>query len=84
MPVILCQKLVNRYPHQKWVAFLDNLFLNEPVAYALLYLGVGVIGTTRKNATGVPSQLIALKERNTAMTYGSTLFHIVNSALCFA
>ena len=84
MPIVLCTKLHNRYPGQKWVVFLDNLFLNEPVAYTLLYIDIGVIGTTRKNAIGVPPELLALKDSNKSMTYGSTLFQIIDKALCFA
>ena len=53
VPVVLCQELKIRYPHQNYVAFLDNLFLNVPVAYTLQKIGVGVMGTTRKNAKGV-------------------------------
>ena len=32
VPIILCQRLKNRNLREKWVAFLDNLFLNLNVA----------------------------------------------------
>ena len=84
VPVMLCQRLVDRLPHRKWVVFLDNLFLNVPVAHVLLNFFIGVMGTTRKNAAGVPPQLIALKDRNTPMLYGSQVSSQVGKALCFA
>ena len=84
MPIVLYTKLYNRYLGQKWVVFLDNLFLNEPIAYILLYIDIGVIGITRKNAISVPLELLALKDSNNSMTYGSTLFQIIDKALCFA
>jgi hypothetical protein len=64
--------------------FLDNLFLNVSVAHALLYLRVGVMGTTRKNAAGVPPELIALKDRNTPLLYGGNEHLQVGESLCFA
>jgi hypothetical protein len=42
VPVVLLKRLTDRFRHQKWLAFLDNLFLNLAVAQALLSLGVGV------------------------------------------
>ena len=58
VPVRLCQKLRNRYSAQEYTVFLDNLFLNVPVAHALLYLRIGVMGTTRKNAAGFRNSLV--------------------------
>src|ERR1700753_725918 len=54
VPVLLCERLRSRSPSRNWLLFLDNLFLNVDVAYALLHLGVGVMGTTRKNSSGLP------------------------------
>ena len=63
--------------------YLDNLFLNENVAHALLALGIGCMGTTRKNAKGVPSELLALKDAKRAFIWGSMIVFIVRYALIF-
>ena len=57
----LCQELQNKDPTSKKVVFLDNLFLTVALAHTLLYIGVGVIGTTRKNREGFPPEFINAK-----------------------
>jgi len=47
--------------------YLNNLFLNENVAHALLALGIACIGITRKNAKGVPLELLTLKNAKRAL-----------------
>jgi len=84
VPLILLKKLKARSPHQKLLAFLDNLFLNIDVATALLALDIGVMGTTRKNSKGLPDQLIKLKDIKTPLIYGGNVQRIVDSVLCFA
>jgi hypothetical protein len=44
--------------------FLDNLFLNQDVCLALLALNMVCMGTTRKNAHGMSSRLVAMKNQN--------------------
>jgi hypothetical protein len=66
------------------VAFLDNLFLNVPVAYALQKIGVGVMGTTRKNAKEVLEALLKLKELGTPLVYGGYIAEIISNTLCVA
>ena len=46
---------------QDYILYLDNLFTNIPLADALGQLGIGVMGTTRINASGFPLSLIQLK-----------------------
>ena len=41
------------------------------------------IGTPRKNAAGVPSWLVELKNKNWALIWNSTFAEIVNGVLCF-
>ena len=41
------------------------------------------MGTTRKNAKGIPQQLITLKEYNRALVWNSCIGIIVNLVLCF-
>ena len=50
----LARIFCNIYLNRNYYFFLDNLFLNVNVALALLELGILYIGTTRKNAVGVP------------------------------
>jgi Transposase IS4 len=41
------------------------------------------MGTTRKNATGIPTCLIDLKQHNRGLVWNSMLAEIVNLTLCF-
>jgi Transposase IS4 len=50
----LAEKLPKAY---KYCIYLDNLFLNVPVAQCLLAMGIYCISTTRKKAAGFPSHL---------------------------
>ena len=72
--------------------FLDNLFLNIPIAYYLLVIGFAIMGTTRKNATGLPKSLTSVKDKDKEskkkkkrqpLTYNSVLVVIINFCLCF-
>ena len=84
VPMVLLKRLKARYPQQKYVAFLDNLFLNLPVAHACLALDIGVMGTTRKNSKGILEQLLDLKERKQALLYGGYVAIVKEDVLCFA
>ena len=44
-----------------YTLYLDNLFPNSPLATALEQLGIGVMGTARANALGIPLSLVQLK-----------------------
>lgn len=46
----LAQRLREYYPQRIFCLYLDNLFLNTHVAYALLAMDICCIGITRKNA----------------------------------
>jgi Transposase IS4 len=63
--------------------YLDNLFLNVSVAQALLALDLCCVGTTRKNAQGIPNWLIDLKRYNRGLVWNSMLAEIVDLTLCF-
>jgi Transposase IS4 len=66
------------------VAFLNNLFLNIDIAHALLKMGIGVMGTTRKNSKGFPEPFLNIKEINSALIYGGYVSIVKGEALCFA
>jgi hypothetical protein len=54
----LVLRLASRLPTgQRFCIYLDNLFLNVPVAQCLLAMGIYYIRTTRKKAAGVPIRL---------------------------
>jgi hypothetical protein len=44
------------------VVFLDNLFLTVELAHTLLQIGIGVMGTTRKNRDGFPQRFLDAKQ----------------------
>ena len=46
---------------QDYILYLNNLFTNIPLANTLGQLDIGVMGTTRVNASGLPSSIIQLK-----------------------
>ena len=47
------------------MVFLNNLFLTVDIAFALLTIGVTVMGTSRKNITGIPESLLrAIEKKN--------------------
>jgi hypothetical protein len=59
----LCDRLRSRDRYQPFVCFLDNLFTDVPLARALISLGIGICGTTRRNTPGFPAVLLAIKYR---------------------
>ncbi len=66
-----------------FVLILDNLFLNLEVAQALLQLSIACCGTTRKNAVGIPSELLLIKEKNRLYLWDSCIAMIRKRVLCF-
>ena len=92
VPLVLCEQVRQVYPEQQFLVFLDNLFLNIYVAHCLLAIGFAVMGTTRKNAAGLPESLTDVKdqdkkakkeERQAPLAYNSILAVIVHYCLCF-
>jgi hypothetical protein len=63
--------------------FLDNLFINLNVCEALLALNVVIMGTTRKNAFGMPKRLVELKKQNQIMVWNSASAEIVKDTEYF-
>jgi hypothetical protein len=55
---------------QDYILYLDNLFTNIPLANALGELGIGVMGTTRVNALGLPLSLVQLKHAKESLKWG--------------
>ena len=58
--ISLAKSLLN-LATQDYILYLDNLFTNIPLANALGQLGIGAMGTTRVNASGLSSSIIQLK-----------------------
>ena len=79
----LAREVHHWYNNRIFTVFLDNLFLNVDVAQALLVLGFLCMGTTRKNAKGIPQALLDLKEHNRALIWNSCIGITVSSVLCF-
>ncbi len=83
MPINLCKKLRDRNLQLNYVVILDNLFLNVKVAHVLLKYRIGYLGTTRKNADGIPQDLIDAKNKNYLLQWGEDVSTQVGNALCF-
>ena len=83
VPLVLCQQVRLRHPEQHYLVFLDNLFLNVEVAHCLPEIGFAVMGTTRKNASGVLNCLVEAKSANRSLVWNSVLAVIVHYCLCF-
>ena len=83
VPLLLCQHLHELHPDRKFLVFLDNLFLNVNLAHALLAINIACMGTTRKNATGVPEAITKAKEENRLLVWNSIIAVVVDFCLCF-
>ena len=68
---------------QDYTLYLDNLFTNISLATALGQLGIGVMGTTRVNARGLPLSLIQLKHAKESLKWGHLKTSITKQILCF-
>jgi Transposase IS4 len=80
----LVLRLATQLPKLEFCIYLDNLFLNLPVAQCLLSMGIYCTGTTRKKAIGFPSSLQSYLENNNELLWDSTIAQVVdNNALCF-
>ena len=55
---------------QSYMLYLDNLFTNIPLADALAQLKIGVMGTTRINAIGLPLSIVQLRKAKELLEWG--------------
>jgi len=83
VPYSLMVALKTCCPGRNFIVFLDNLFLNVDVAHCLQAIGVGCMGTTRKNATGLPTELLLLKDQRRSLVWNSTIARTQGHCLCF-
>jgi Transposase IS4 len=68
----------------QYCVYLDNLFLNIPVAQCLLAMGIYCMGTTRKKAIGVPPRLQSYLDNNSELLWDSTIAEVVDgNTNCF-
>jgi Transposase IS4 len=81
----LVLRLVEQLPKElQFCVYLDNLFLNLPVAQCLLAMGIYCMGITRKKAVGFPLQLQTYFDNNAELLWDSTIAEVVDgNALCF-
>jgi Transposase IS4 len=81
----LVLRLVEQLSKQlKFCIYLDNLFLNLPVAQCLSSMGIYCMGSTRKKAVGVPPQLQKYLDNNSELLWDSTIAEVIdNNTLCF-
>jgi hypothetical protein len=77
----LCKELQDKVLGAKHLVFLDNLFLTLALAHTLLQIGVGVMGTTRKNHKEFPKRFIDAKLSDIQFSYGSCATEVINRAL---
>lgn len=80
---VLCQELQDKDPGTNRLVFLDNLFLTRSLAHTLLNIGVGVMGTTRKNHLDFPREFLDVKLSDANFTYGSCSTKVLDRCLCF-
>jgi Transposase IS4 len=62
----------------RFCVYLDNLFLNIPIAQCLLAMNIYCIRTTRKKAAGVPIQLQRYLDNNSELLWDSTIAEVVD------
>lgn len=81
--LLLATEAQSTSPARVFYFFLNNLFLTIDITRALLFMGILVMGITRKNMKGFPKELIALKEQNTALIWNSAMVRIIKDIYCF-
>jgi Transposase IS4 len=80
----LVLRLASQLPKARFYIYLDNLFLNVPVAQCLLAMDIYCMGTTRKKAAGVPLRLQSYLDNNSELLWDSTIAEIVDgNTNCF-
>jgi hypothetical protein len=60
---LLCERVTKQQRDKAFICYIDNLFVDVHLAQALLSIGIGICGTTRKNAPSVPPILLAIQHR---------------------
>ena len=83
VPYLLIQALRKRHPERQFLVILDNLFLNVETAHALMAINVAALGTTRKNAKGIPKPLLDAKNAGQSLVWNSMIAIQVGWALTF-
>ena len=66
-----------------YTLYLDNLFPNSPLVTALGQPGIGIMGTVRVNALGLPLSLVQLKHGKEALKWGCLKTATVKQAKWF-
>ena len=81
----LVLRLASQLPKSlRFCVYLDNLFLNIPMAQCLLAMGIYCMETTRKKAACVPIRLQRYLDNNSELLWDSTIAEIVdNNINCF-
>ena len=81
----LCERVTRDIRHLHFVCFLDNLFTDPHLARALLTLNIGVCGTVRGNAPGIPQELKAIAAaKKPQLALGQWLHRVVDGMVnCF-
>ena len=81
----LVLRLASQLPKgPRFCVYLDNLFLNIPVAQCLLAVGIYCMRITRKKAIGVPPQLQSYLNNNSELLWDSTIAEVVDgNTNCF-
>jgi Transposase IS4 len=75
----LVLRLASQLPKgHRFCIYLDNLFLNIPVAQCLLAMDIYCMGTTRKKAAGVPTRLQSYPDNNNELLWDSTIAEVVD------
>ena len=81
--VISLAKSLPNLAAQDYILYLDNLFTNGLLAKALRELDIGVMGTTRVKALGLPPELIQLKQAKEPLKWEYLKIIIVDNILYF-
>jgi Transposase IS4 len=68
---------------QGYILYTDNLFTNRLLAKALSKLDIGIMGTTRVTASGLPPELIRLKKAKELLKWGHLKIIILDNILYF-
>lgn len=72
---LLCERVTARFRDQPFICFTDNLFTDPHLARALLSINVGICGTVRGNATGIPPILKQIAATEPCLLDDDQLIH---------
>lgn len=64
--------------------YLDNRFTDMPLAIALQEINIGIAGTVRTNASGLPPVICALRDHQILPGYNEVCAKVVSDVLCMA